>query len=142
MAGYFTKLNGHVYEGEYTAAEELANGVFAEITADGVKKITVAGDAEFVIDEKTTLWGANAVRMHCVNEGSKDQYLVENEFEDYGDKDIDYAEYTVQKGHFVKMRAPEKGDQIIVSVEDTLYNSLSVGDTVTPAANGTIAKKA
>lgn len=141
MAGYFTKLNGHVYEGEYKAAEVLANGVFAEIGSTGVKKITAAGDAEFVIDELTTLWGLKAVRMHCIYEGTKDQYVVENEFEDYGDKDINYAEYTVPAGHYVKMRAPEKGDQLIVTVADELYATLAVGNTVKPAAGGSIAKK-
>lgn len=30
MAGYMTRLNGHVYEGLYPAAEALANGNFAE----------------------------------------------------------------------------------------------------------------
>lgn len=37
MAGYMTKLQGYVYDGAHVAAEKLQNGVFAEITADGVK---------------------------------------------------------------------------------------------------------
>ena len=56
MAGYFQKLDGHVYEGAYKAGEKLENGVFAEITANGVKKITAAGDAEFRVEEKTSLF--------------------------------------------------------------------------------------
>ena len=141
MAGYFTKLNGRVYEGEYVAGEELANGVFVSITANGVKKLTAAGDAEFVIDEKTTLWGAPAVRMHCAYEGTKDAFLVENEIEDYGDRDLNGALYTVPAGHYVKMRAPEKGDQIIITVDSTTYAALAVGDTVKPASGGGVAKK-
>lgn len=141
MAGYFTKLNGHVYEGEYKAASTLANGVFVEIGANGVAAIAAAGDAEFVIDEKTTLWGLNAVRMHCIYEGTKDHYFVENEFEDYGDKDFDYATYTVPAGHYVKMRAPEKGDQLIMTVSAETYAALAAKDVVKPAAGGSIAKK-
>ena len=141
MAGYFTKLNGHVYEGEYKAYTALANGVFAEIGANGVQAISAAGDAEFVIDEKTDLWGLKAVRMHCIYEGTKDQYFVENEFEDYGDKDFDYTTYTVPAGHYVKMRAPEKGDQLIMTITDELFAALAVGDTVKPASGGSIAKK-
>lgn len=38
MAGYVTKLMGHVYDGENLSAEALTNGVFAEITTDGVKR--------------------------------------------------------------------------------------------------------
>ena len=44
MAGYVTKLVGHVYDGANLSAEALINGVFAEITAAGVKKITAAKD--------------------------------------------------------------------------------------------------
>lgn len=61
MAGYFRKLNGHVYNGEFTAAEAMENGVFAEITNDGVKMTTAAKDTVFRVAEKTTLWGMNAI---------------------------------------------------------------------------------
>lgn len=33
-----TKLVGHVYDGANLSGEALVNGVFAEITANGVKK--------------------------------------------------------------------------------------------------------
>lgn len=141
MAGYFTKLNGHVYEGEYKAGEALANGDFVSIASGEVKKLTAAGDAEFRIDEKTTLWGLDAVRMTCVYEGTKELYMVENEFEDYGDKDIDYTAYTVPAGHYVKMRAPEVGDQLIISVSAATLATLTVGDLAKPASGGSIAKK-
>lgn len=141
MAGYFTKLNGRVYEGEYKAGEALANGDFVSIVSGEVKKLTGAGTAEFRIDEKTTLWGLDAVRMTCVYEGTGDVFMVENEWEDYGDKDIDYTTYTVPAGHYVKMRKPEVGDQIIVSVTSAVLATLAVGDLAKPASGGSIAKK-
>ena len=61
MAGYVTKLMGHVYDGAYTAAEPLINGVFAEITADGVKKTAAAKDTILRVEETTELWGNPAV---------------------------------------------------------------------------------
>lgn len=60
MAGYMKKLNGHVYDGANIAAEALENGVFTEITADGVKKITATKDTVLRVVEKTTLWGMEA----------------------------------------------------------------------------------
>ena len=139
MAGYFQKLDGHVYEGGYTAGEELANGVFAEITANGVKMITAAGDAKFRVEEKTTLWGLPAVRLTCTFAGEDEIYFVENEWEIYQDKDYDESDYTVEVGHFVKMRRPVINDQVIMSVDDATYAAVSVGDTVSPAAGGGIA---
>ena len=46
MAGYVTKLVGHVYDGANLSAEALINGVFAEITATGVKK-SIAAKGEY-----------------------------------------------------------------------------------------------
>lgn len=62
MAGYVTKLMGHVYDGANLSGEKLTNGVFAEITADGVKKVTAAKDTLMRVEEKTELWGNPAVR--------------------------------------------------------------------------------
>ena len=62
MAGYVTKLMGHVYDGANIAGEALTNGIFAEITADGVKKATAAKDTILRVEEKTELWGLPAVR--------------------------------------------------------------------------------
>ena len=62
MAGYVPKLIGHVYDGANLSTEPLINGVFAEITADGVKKTTAAKDTILRVEEKTELWGNPAVR--------------------------------------------------------------------------------
>lgn len=142
MAGYFRRAEAFNYDGANKAAEKLENGVFVQITADGVKKLTKAGDAEFRVKEKTNLWGLPAVVLVCTAVGSGEIFLVENELEDYGDKgDYDNREYSVLEGHYVKMRRPNINDEIIVSVKKDLLETLAEGDTVTPAAGGTIAKK-
>ena len=61
MAGYVTKLAGHIYDGANLSAESLTNGVFAEVTATGVKKVTTAKDTILRVEEKTELWGNPAV---------------------------------------------------------------------------------
>lgn len=142
MAGYFSKGESWIYLGSEKAGEALQNGLFVSITADGVKKITAAGDAEFRVADKTTLWGLPALVLICVAVGTKETYMVENEFEDYGDKgDFNYANYEVPAGHYVKMRRPNINDEIIVSTDATTYAALEKGDIVTPAAGGGVAKK-
>ena len=138
MAGYFDKLDGRVYDGGHKAGEELANGVFASITANGVKKLTAAGDAKFRVEEKTSLWGLPAVRLVCTATGTAEIYFVENEWEIYGDKDYDESDYTIPAGHLVRMRRPVLNDEVIMSIDATLFASLNVGDEVKPAAGGTI----
>ena len=143
MAGYFRRAEAWNYDGYNKAYEELPNGIFVYIDgSNGVKKLGSAGSAEFRVLEKTTLWGLPAVVMVCTDEGSNEHYFVENEFEDYGDKDFDQTTYTVPAGHYVKMRRPNINDELIMSVTSEVLATLAVGDTVKPASGGSIAKKA
>lgn len=142
MAGYFRRAEAWNYDGVNKAGETLTNGLFVSITGTGVKKLTAAGDAEFRVKEKTSLWGLPAIVLVCVVPGDSEVYFTENEFEDYGDKgDFNYAEYSIPTGHYVKMRRPNINDELIMSVDSTLYAALSVGDTVKPASGGLVAKK-
>ena len=143
MAGYFRKLDGHVYDGANKAYEALTNGLFVYIDgSNGVKKLGSAGSAEFRVVEKTTLWGLPAVVLVCTDPGTAEIYFTENEFEDYGDKgDFDKTTYSIPAGHYVKMRRPVLNDELIMSVTSEVLATLTVGDTVKPTTNGTIVKK-
>lgn len=140
MAGYMTKLQGYVYEGCYKAGEALTNGLIVEITATGVKKITAAGDAVFRVDAKEKLFGKDAVRLSVVDAGSKDHFLVENEWDDARCCTWNLSDYACKVGDYVKMHRFVTGDQFIISVDSTTYAALAVGDTAKPASGGGIAK--
>jgi len=140
MAGYFRRAEQFNYDGANKAAVRLENGLFCEITANGVAPIAAAGDAKFRVKEKTSLWGLPAVVLICTDVGSKEFYMTELEFENYGDKgDYNDAEYAVPAGHYVKMRRPNINDELIVSVDATTFAAVNVGDVVSPAAGGSIA---
>ena len=140
MAGYFRRAEAWNYDGANKAGEKLENGLFVEITANGVKKIAAAGDAEFRVKEKTSLWGLPALVLICTNAGTDEIYFVENEIENYGDKgDFDDALYAVEKDHYVKMRRPNINDELIMSVDDTTFAAINVGAVVKPAAGGSVA---
>lgn len=144
MAGYMRKLNGYVYEGSYVAGEKLANGVFAEIVeVEGelvVKAVAEAKDTTMRVKELTELWGEAAVVLTVIDAGTDEVYFVENEWEIDDNLNYDEAKYTVAPGHLVKMHQPVKNDELIMTITDELKAALAVGDTVTPAATGTIAK--
>ena len=144
MAGYMKKLNGYVYDGEHVANEAMTNGIFVEIDASTgkVKPITAAGDTEFRVDEKTTLWGLYALVLNVILEGDKEQYFLENDLDTKGLVDYDTRELTCKAGEYCRMHRPVINDQLIMSVDKTLYDTLSVGDTVLPAIGGSVAKKA
>ena len=106
-----------------------------------MKPITSAGDTEYRVDAKTTLWMKPAVVLNVIVEGDKEHYFLENEFDLAAVPDYDSADYECKAGQYCRMHRPVINDQLIMSVDSTLYASLSVGDTVLPASGGSIAKK-
>lgn len=142
MAGYMTKLNGYVYNGAFTAAEELQNGQFVEITAEGIALIKEKKDTVMRVAEKTTLWGMDAVVLDVVSVGDNEVFFVENEWDINDAEEYDTAKYKAKKGAYVKMHRPVANDQLIMTVEAGVAAALAVGDLVAPAAGGTIAKNA
>ena len=140
MAGFYRRAEAWNYDGANKAAVDLTNGLFVEIAANGVKPIAAAGDAEFRVKEKTSLWGLPALVLICTNVGTKEIYLTESEIENYGDKgDFNDAEYAVAAGKYVKMRRPNINDELVISVSDATFAAVNVGDTVSPAAGGSVA---
>ena len=144
MAGYMKKLNGYVYDGEHVANQAMTNGIFVEIdgSTGKVKPITSAGDTEYRVDAKTTLWMKPALVLNVILEGDLEQYFLENEFDLKAIPDYDSADYQCKAGEYCRMHRPVINDQLIMTVEKTLYDALSVGDTVKPAVGGSVAKKA
>lgn len=141
MAGYFTKLNGRVYEGQYPAAVDLENGTFVVINASNkVAKSAANTNIELVCQEKTDLWGMPALRLRCQKEDGT-VYMVEGDPYVYETETFDDRHHIVKADDLVKMRAPHISDEIILAVDDTLYAAAAVGDVYNVAANGLIAKK-
>lgn len=72
--------------------------------------------------------------------GTDETYFVENEWAVDDNEEWDESQYTQKSGAYVRMKRLLPGEQAIMSVSSTLYNSLNEGDTVQPAAGGTVAK--
>ena len=115
--------------------------MFAEITASGVKKVTAAKDTLLRVEEKTELWGLPAVVLNVTGVGTDEVYFVENEWDINDSQEYDETDYTLPTGKYVRMKRLVPGEQVIMSVDGTLYAALSVGDTVKPASGGTVAKQ-
>ena len=141
MAGYVTKLVGHVYDGANLSGEALINGEFAEITDSGVKKVTAAKDTLMRVEEKTELWGLPALRLNVTGVGTDEVYFVENEWDINDSEEYDESNYALPAGKYVRMKRLVPGEQVIMSVDSTLFAALAVGDTMQPASGGIVAKK-
>lgn len=144
MAGYMRKLNGYVYDGEHVANAAMPNGIFVEIDSSTgkVKPIASAGDTEFRVDAKTTLWMKPALVLNVILEGDLEQYFLENDLDLKEIPTYDSAEAECKAGEYCRMHRPVINDQLIMTVTSELYAALNVGDTVKPAVGGSVAKKA
>lgn len=141
MAGYMTKVVGSdgIYDGSYKAGEALTNGIFVTLDSGVVKKITAAGDIIMKVREKTTLWGMDAIVLDVQDQGAGTLYFVEQV--NPGDKpEYDDTNPVIKLGEFVRMHVPLAGEQMIITVDSTLYASLAVGDLAKPASGGLVAK--
>lgn len=139
MAGYFRKLQGYVYSGDHTAAEPLANGVFAELSAGGVVKATGTKDTKLRVQEKTTMFGLPALVLDVVSVGNDDVFFVESELPNLNGEEWDEALYELPVGQHVRMKRALPGEQVIMTVENALFGTVNVGDVVAPAAGGAVA---
>ena len=142
MAGYMNRLNGHIYDFQHkSGVNGLANGMFVKINTNGDVILTDDCDTKLKVVEKTTLWRKDALVLDVIAVGADEIFLVENEWEVYEDAgEYNTAEYTVDKGHYVRMHRPLIGERMIITVEHSLAETLAVGDTLKVTADGLVAK--
>lgn len=144
MAGYFTKLNGYVYSGEYkvAASKTVPNGSFVEaVSATLTVQPTSSAITgfKFKVVEKTTVYGLPALRMDVVGvpADGTEAYFVENVFDPLC-YNYNEANYTINAGEYVRMHMPQLGDQLLISVTSVLYAATSLGDLMVIDAAGTV----
>lgn len=141
MAGYMTKVVGSdgIYDGSYKAGEALTNGIFVSVQTGKLKKLTAAGDIIMLVREKTTLWGKKAIVLDVQDQGAGTIYFVEQVNPGVKEQ-YDDTNPVIALDEFVRAHIPLAGEQMIITVDDTLYAALSEGDLAKPASGGLVAK--
>lgn len=128
MAGYFSKLNGRVYDGQYEANAAFENGTFVELNSSG-KLVSCSTNEVLTLQcvEKTDLWGNYALRLRVIAEDGE-VFMVEQDFNmnEYGE--YDERDNGVKAGQLARVRCPHISDEILLEVTSTLYNNTDVGD--------------
>lgn len=141
MAGFFNRLHTYDYEGLWTAAEELENGIFVKRTADKLNKLTETNTSlKMEVIEKREFWGLPAVEVMVIDEGSEEIYMCSNFVEHHDQWIYNDAEYKIPMGAHVRCRRPEKNDHMVITVAQDLFDSLNVGDAVSAGAQGLLIK--
>ena len=101
--------------------------------------VTAAKDTVLRVEEKTTLYGMPALVLDVVSVGMDDVFFTENDWGTNEGEEWDEAKNTLAIDKLVRMKRLLPGEQVVMSVADSLFAAVNVGDKVKPAAGGTVA---
>ena len=120
MAGYMTKLQGYLYEGEYVNGETdpIENGALVVIDlSSGKMKLPGSADttSKFTCKEVTTIYGLPAYRF-IVEKLNANYYLVENGYEFNDAEEYDLTTYSTKPGKFLRAHPLVVGEEFVTNM--------------------------
>ena len=140
MAGYMTKLQGYVYEGELVngAAAPVENGLLMVQGTSTNKGKLVFGSADtttkLLLKEVTTIFGVPAYRF-VVNKLNANYYFVENGFDVNDSEAYDETIYAVPVGKYLRAHPLVVGDEFVTT---KITGTLAAGTEYGVKADGTV----
>ena len=140
MAGYMTKLQGYVYEGELVngAAAPVENGLLMVQGTSTNKGKLVFGSADtttkLLLKEVTTIFGVPAYRF-VVNKLNANYYFVENGFDVNDSEAYDETVYAVPVGKYLRAHPLVVGDEFVTT---KITGTLTAGTEYGVKADGTV----
>lgn len=139
MAGYMTKLQGYLYEGEYVNGETnpIENGVLVVIDrASGKMKLPGSADttSKFTCKEVTTIYGKPAYRF-IVEKLDGNYYFVENGYEFNDAEEYDLTLYSTKPGKFLRAHPLLVGEEFVT---DKVTGTIAANTQYGVKADGTI----
>ena len=146
MAGYMTKGNGLVCEGQFMGAENdmIENGMFVDLMIHEeeevprfMSSVALPVDTNFLIKQKIVIAGKNYVRVEALSVQKKDgPYVVEQVDTaplDIG-RDFPFIGFTpslLKRNIMIKARKIVVGDEFLCPIEQESAELLRVGDKAT-----------
>lgn len=142
MAGYMTKLQGYVYEGELVngAAAAVENGILmVEGTGDNVGKLVLASSADtttkLVCKEVTTIYDGVTAYRFIVDKLNARYYFVENGFDINDSAAYDNRTYTTAVGEELRAHPLLVGEEFVT---DKVTGTIAAGTAYGVKTDGTI----
>ena len=137
MAGYMTKLQSYVYEGEWVNGEQNAvqNGILMVQNGDQLELPSAESTSKFVCKEVTTIYGEVGYRF-VVDKLNKRYYFVENGMDDYNDMaEYDGRLYETKSGELLRAHPLLVGDEFLTNA---VTGAPVAGNAYGVQADGTI----
>ncbi len=142
MAGYMTKLQGYVYEGELVNGESGAveNGVLmvpGTSTNNGKLKFIANADTttKLLCKEVTTIYDGVTAYRFVVNKLNANYYFVENGFDINDNAAYDKRTYTTAVGAELRAHPLVVGEEFVT---DKVTGTIAVGTEYGVKTDGTV----
>jgi hypothetical protein len=138
MAGYMTKLQGYVYEGELTngASDAVKNGILMVQNGDKLELPSAESTSKFICKEITTIYDGLVVYRFIADKLNKRYYFVENGTEYFNDQaEYDNREHAVPVGEFLRAHPLIVGEEFVT---DMVTGTPAAGTAYGVQADGTI----
>lgn len=141
MAGYMTKLQGYVYEGELVngAAAAVENGILmAQGTGDNAGKLVLPSadtTTKLICKEITTIYDGVTAYRFIVDKLNARYYFVENGFDINDSAAYDKRTYTTEVGAELRAHPLLVGEEFVT---DKVTGTIAVGTAYGVKADGTI----
>lgn len=141
MAGYMTKLQGYVYEGELVngAAAAVENGILmVQGTGDNAGKLVLPSadtTTKLICKEITTIYDGVTAYRFIVDKLNARYYFVENGFDINDSAAYDKRTYTTEVGAELRAHPLLVGEEFVT---DKVTGTIAVGTAYGVKADGTI----
>ena len=104
----------------------------------GVTPLSGTKDTMLRVVKKTTLWGKPALVINVISVGEDEVYFTEQDFPPNHDAEWDEAGNKIKAGERVRMKRPLPGEQLIMTVDQLMYDAVNHFTTVWPADGGSV----
>ena len=142
MAGYMTKLQGYVYEGELVngASAAVENGILmVQGTSTDIGKLKLIGSADtttkLLCKEVTTIYDGVTAYRFVVNKLNANYYFVENGFDINDNAAYDKRTYTTAVGAALRAHPLVVGEEFVT---DKVTGTIAAGTEYGVKTDGTI----
>ena len=142
MAGYMTKLQGYVYEGELVNGESSAveNGILmVPGTSTNIGKLKLIGSADtttkLLCKEVTTIYDGVTAYRFVVNKLNANYYFVENGFDINDSAAYDKRTYATPAGAELRAHPLVVGEEFVTT---KVTGTISVGSEYGVKTDGTV----
>lgn len=142
MAGYMTKLQGYVYEGELVngASAAVENGILmVQGTSTDAGKLKLIGSADtttkLLCKEVTTIYDGVTAYRFVVNKLNANYYFVENGFDINDNAAYDKRTYTTPVGAELRAHPLIVGEEFVT---DKVTGTIAAGTEYGVKTDGTI----